>query len=119
MRKLAACLVVLMLVVGFTIPFQSASADAYVKFAELTCSSFKAVGSSDAPYVILFVYEYNTAQVYWVALPVIDGSYGGKVVFPEQQPGTMIDYYVWGAPEPDYNSFDRGAYYNTLIPCTI
>lgn len=107
-------LVTAALLLGLLIaPFQTANAYADVTDYTLTCSSFTATGTSDAPYVTLYVTQSidDVVPLHYVVIPVIDGTYSGTLTFPAYPAGTELDFEVWGTLNPN-SAYEEDGYWD-------
>ncbi len=125
-RKLAISAMVLALAAVLILGAQPAAnvqAFADVDFAAQTCSSFQAQGTSNSPYVIVYVDHWNGSmwEYYWEAFPVVDGEYVALMSFSALafDAGDVVSYYVWGSPIPDWNGWDNEDYYYDSQPCDV
>ena len=103
-------------------PLQTANAYADVSSYALTCSSFSASGSSDAPYVTLSVSDYDGILDYFIVIPVVSGTYSGTLTFPGFPAGTLLDVEVWGSLNTystyeDDGYWDEDSYFYDYINC--
>lgn len=113
-RRLALSLVVL---VAATLAGANVLADATVTSSVFTCSSFTATGTTTAPYVTIYAYNYDTGLDYWTIVPVSGGAFAGTVTYPPASPGSVFNLEVWGtlAPYTDFddpNYWDGGAFFD-------
>ncbi len=99
-----------------------ASADATPTEYVLNCNQLSASGTSDSPYVTLYVYDYETEAEYFAVLPVTGGAWSGSFTFPEFPAGTVLNVEIWGSlvdytdpDDPDY--WDEGDYFDEDLPC--
>lgn len=96
---------------------QSAHAYAYESSHTHSCSNFTIIGTSDAPYVTVSIY--NGTQLFLDIFPVSNGSYSVNVNFAEQAAGSLIYYSVWGnTSATDPWSANGGAMVQIDEPCS-
>jgi hypothetical protein len=121
-KKLVVFSAMIALVAAFAGGLRTAQAYATVDYVQGSCSSLVARGTTDSPYVWLYV-SYPTGE-YWEVFPAnADGTFAHSITFPEQAEGTGLGYEVWGAPtgttvinDPGY--WDGGDYYYSFHACT-
>ena len=81
---------------------QSAKAFATVSSYYTGCSTFHAAGTTDAPYVMLYVYSNtDSTELITQAFAVTGGSFDFTVTFAAQSAGEELNYEVWGSPSTD------------------
>lgn len=116
LKRILMSLSLVLLVALLIIPTAGISADATVTSLTLTCSSLQATGTSDAPYVTLYVVDEVTNVEYYAFFPVTGGVFNYTLTFPAYPAGTLLDVEIWGTLAPytefsDPNYWDLGAYY--------
>lgn len=97
-------------------------ADADVTQWDLFCNQLTASGTSDSPYVTLYVYDDVTSDYYYVIVPVTSGTWSGSLSFPAFAAGTELGIEIWGTVAPyadfsDPNYWDNGVYFDEYAPC--
>lgn len=116
-RILFLCTLLLLLSVMLALPV---SAQATVTSVVQTCSSFAVTGSTDQPYIVVEIWSWiNESQGTYIdhvytTFPVNpDGSFNLRMNFAAQPPNTVINYWVWGAPQNNVNSWDGEDWYES------
>lgn len=111
--------IIAVLALGLIVGAFSASAYATVDSYVATCSSLQASGTTDAPYVMLYAYNYETEAEYIVAYPVSGGMFDLAFNFPAQPAGSEMNYEVWGSPNDDTANYgwDNEDYFNIDLYC--
>lgn len=98
---------------------QTTEAFAYETHHSISCSSFSAWGTSNAPYVTVNIYDpYTDSSLFINTFPTSNGTFAVNVTFPQQPTGNYIYYTVWGntsATNPW--SPDGEAYISIEEPC--
>lgn len=124
MRLRTMCLVaaVIIMMTAFTMPQQSAKAYADATSVSVSCTTFTASGTTDAPYVTIYA-QVSGGDAYWTIVESSGGTYSGSISYPEQTEGSSIYVEVWGSlntytnfEDPGY--WDEGSFYENEIPCT-
>jgi len=113
----------LLLVILFGTSALLVSADATATHSTLACDQFSASGTSDSPFVTLYVSNLTRSEFWFVIIPVSGGKYSGTLHFPAMPAGTVLNEEVWGSLDiytsfSDPNYYDEGAYFNLDAPCT-
>ncbi|MFN8417705.1 MAG: hypothetical protein U0528_00425 [Anaerolineae bacterium] len=121
LRTIGLVAAVIVLMTAFAVPQQSAKAYADATSVSVSCSSFAVSGTTDAPYVTIYV-ELSGGDYYWTIVASGGGTYSGSVAYPEQPDGTYIFVQVWGSlntytnfEDPGY--WDEDSYYEDELPC--
>jgi hypothetical protein len=84
-----------------------------------TCGSIAVSGTTTAPYIVLYVYNYtNSTQPLFAAYPVTGGAFSHAVTFASAGKGSQINYEVWGSPDSNPNDWDHEAYFNVTQSCS-
>jgi len=93
------------------------NAEATVDSYFLGCHSATASGTTTAPYIIIEVYNPYLSEDLYYAAQATGGSFNFGVSFPQQAPGTDLEYWVWGSPTPALNDWDREDYFYFTGSC--
>ncbi|MBK9751510.1 MAG: hypothetical protein IPO91_32745 [Chloroflexi bacterium] len=97
------------------------AADTVASSYSASCSGLSATGTSNAPYVVLWVQGYNAAGdwlEYNQAFANPTGTYIIGFNFPAFETGSFLEYYVWGSPTSDPNDWDAEDYFELDTACT-
>jgi hypothetical protein len=117
LHRLTVLITLPVLAVLFGFSAQPVQAFASVSAYSAGCSSFSASGTSNSPYVILWVEQASGLPEYAVAVAVNNGTYSGSISFPVFPEGTEVDYYVWGSPTTDISDWDNEEYFVETLAC--
>lgn len=125
MRGKVVRIIVTMLCLGLLMAtVVRASADAFVSSWSATCSSLRATGTTDAPYVTLYAYNLSDNVEYSAVYPVTGGSFDFTLPYTEAAEGSQFEFQVWGslATYKDFTDplyWDNGAFFNIYgVPCS-
>jgi hypothetical protein len=107
-RTLHILVIALLLTSFFVSSVLTASAEATATETTFTCDHFSASGTSDQPYVTIWVANDETHEQFLTIIPVTGGTFSGTLNFPAVADGTEFEIEVWGTPDPDAALYEPG-----------
>jgi hypothetical protein len=82
------------------------------------CSSFSASGTTNAPYLVVEVYNPGTGLDLYLAAQPATSPFSLTVTYPAQSAGTDLEFWVWGSPTNDPDDWDSEPFFYTEANCT-
>ncbi|HEX3050964.1 MAG TPA: hypothetical protein VHP83_09940 [Aggregatilineaceae bacterium] len=95
------------------LPNHASSVQAYADVSSFSadCGSFSVTGTTNAPYIVVEVYNPATDKdLFFQSFKVTGGNFTLGAFFPSVPEGTYLEGWVWGSPTSDPEDWDGESY---------